>query len=287
MGPTSNDRVTAGLARVSHGLRARWTATSNQLRLRSFRWSSHARTWRTLAGRYGGRRCVIVGNGPSLCTNDLEAIAHTPSFGFNRIHHVFDRTTWRPTFYCSEDPRMLAGCIDAIDRLDVPYKFIPFPLELWYGLRISGATCFLLDTKGIRPGPESFRPDPLRGFRWGGTVAFTAMQIAVHLGFTDIVLVGIDHRFSRSTNDRGELLVEQDVRDYFDPAYDHDRHLLDVPNLERSTRAYVAARQWADLHGIRIRNATRGGNLEVFERVDLDALDPPLAKDDGQTVGSR
>ena len=53
---------------------------------------------------------------------------------------------------------------------------------------------------------------------------------------------------------------------------EEDRHLLDTPNLERSTTAYRCARGWADRHGIRIRNATRGGHLEVFERADLDEL---------------
>ena len=33
---------------------------------------------------------------------------------------------------------------------------------------------------------------------------------------------------------------------------------------------YKAAKQYADLHGIRICNATRGGKLEIFERVDFD-----------------
>lgn len=36
--------------------------------------------------------------------------------------------------------------------------------------------------------------------------------------------------------------------------------------------AYKAARKYADAHGIKIYNATRGGKLEVFERVDFDSL---------------
>ena len=36
--------------------------------------------------------------------------------------------------------------------------------------------------------------------------------------------------------------------------------------------AYQSAKKYADAHGIKIYNATRGGNLEVFERVDFDSL---------------
>lgn len=35
---------------------------------------------------------------------------------------------------------------------------------------------------------------------------------------------------------------------------------------------YQAARRYAETHGIKIYNATRGGELEVFERVDFDSL---------------
>ena len=278
----------------SSPLRARWTAATNRVRLWTFGWSSHARTWRGLRGRYRGERCFVVGNGPSLRPEDLDAIGRRPSFGFNRIHHVFPRTSWRPTFYCSEDPRMLAGCLEEVRRLEAPYKFIPYPLVLWYGLEVPGATCFLLESSAVSPDASNFRPDPVRGFRWGGTVAFTALQMAAHMGFADIVLLGIDHRFARSTNDRGDVLVDEGARDYFDPAYDHDRHLLDTPNLERSTNAFLAARRWADLHGVRIRNATRGGRLEVFDRIDLDAVlaeGPPdgrvAAREDGAPPGGR
>ena len=37
-------------------------------------------------------------------------------------------------------------------------------------------------------------------------------------------------------------------------------------------KAYQKAKQYAETHGIKIYNATRGGKLEVFERVDFDSL---------------
>ena len=36
--------------------------------------------------------------------------------------------------------------------------------------------------------------------------------------------------------------------------------------------AYEAAEKYTESKGIKIYNATRGGMLEVFERVDLDSL---------------
>ena len=34
-------------------------------------------------------------------------------------------------------------------------------------------------------------------------------------------------------------------------------------------KSYAAARKYADHSGIKIYNATRGGHLEVFERINL------------------
>ena len=38
------------------------------------------------------------------------------------------------------------------------------------------------------------------------------------------------------------------------------------------TKAYEAFRRYADENGIKVKNATRGGKLEIFERVDFDSL---------------
>ena len=35
---------------------------------------------------------------------------------------------------------------------------------------------------------------------------------------------------------------------------------------------YEAAKRYAEKNGIIIKNATRGGKLEVFERIDLDVI---------------
>lgn len=42
--------------------------------------------------------------------------------------------------------------------------------------------------------------------------------------------------------------------------------------LDFATMAFEKAKEYADGHGIKIYNATRGGKLEVFERVNFDAL---------------
>ena len=47
---------------------------------------------------------------------------------------------------------------------------------------------------------------------------------------------------------------------------------LYIPNTDQSTLTFLAAKRYADAHGIKIYNATRGGKLEVFPRVEFDSL---------------
>ena len=47
-----------------------------------------------------GKRCFIIGNGPSLKAEDLSKLYKNNeiTFAFNRIYHIFDQTKWRPTY---------------------------------------------------------------------------------------------------------------------------------------------------------------------------------------------
>ena len=44
------------------------------------------------------------------------------------------------------------------------------------------------------------------------------------------------------------------------------------PDMAYTFSAYEVAKENAEKKGIKIYNATRGGKLEVFERVDFDSL---------------
>ncbi|MDR2410560.1 MAG: hypothetical protein LBE13_20955 [Bacteroidales bacterium] len=91
----------------------------------------------------------------------------------------------------------------------------------------------------------------------GYSVVFSMLQIAVFLGFGKIYLLGCDCNY------------ESDLNNFAD--YGHGS----TPQKTITTAMIEAlreAKKYADLHNIKIYNATRGGMLEVFERVDLDKV---------------
>jgi hypothetical protein len=82
----------------------------------------------------------------------------------------------------------------------------------------------------------------------------------------------VDHNFRISQNNAGQIVVDNSVKDYFSDKYNQDKENLYIPNTEKSTLTYVAMKHHCDARDIRVFNATRGGKLEVFSRVDFDTL---------------
>lgn len=219
-----------------------------------------------------GKRCFIIGNGPSLRAEDLTKICEHGdiSFAFNRIFHIFPKTPWRPTYYISQDEKILAGSVAEVNAIPAKHKFIPIEMEWYYGIHVSGTTPFHI-VKEEEDGID-FSEDIAKYVANSKTVVYTAIQFAVYMGIREIYLIGVDHHFHISQNDKGEIVIDPTVKDYFTDAYNQDKENLYVPNTDRSTLTFMAARKYADSHGIKIYNATRGGKLEVFERVDFDTL---------------
>lgn len=226
--------------------------------------------------KYKNQRCFFIGNGPSLQASDLDILQEQGeiTFAFNRIYNIFDKTNWRPTFYISQDEKMLEGCKEIVDSLDLQYKFIPIQLKWYYNINISDAINFNMRIQPLG--------NPIDKLLWSNDAAsyiycastgmYTAAQLAVYMGFSEIYLIGVDHHFHISQNNNGEIIVDDKVKDYFSDRYNEDRENLYIPNTEKSTYTYLAMKKYCDKQNVKIYNATRGGKLEVFDRVNFDEL---------------
>lgn len=136
-----------------------------------------------------GETCLLVGNGPNLGLTPPERFDF-PSFGMNTIHLY--PGNWKPTYYAAVDQRVMREFGGAImERFsDVP-KFIPRPnLDKWQGPNFFR---FL-----HRPGEinlDALRDDALTetGITYR-SVMHVAIQLALHMGFTTLLMVGVQHR---------------------------------------------------------------------------------------------
>ena len=119
----------------------------------------------------------------------------------------------------------------------------------------------------------SFSTDISKQINCRGTVTFTCMQIAAYMGFSEIYLIGVDHNYQKIIDDNGNIVEDKSVNDYFCEKYDEDIKDIAVHNMGNNTRAYIDAKKYCDENKkTTIYNATRGGKLEVFKRVNFDEL---------------
>ncbi len=212
-----------------------------------------------------GNRCFIVGNGPSLRIDDLETLYNhrEVSFGVNQVYKAFTLTHWRPDYYCAADLYVVKTFANQINNISGMYKFIGNRCtSVFQGINDEKLFLFpLLFEYYEEEGPD-FSDDPNEGIFSGSTVIYDCLQFAVYMGFKEIYLIGTDCNYQ---NQGGE--GDYFIKDYNDSTKHPSNFLTDKVFI-----AYRKAKEYADSHGIKIYNATRGGKLEVFERVDFDSL---------------
>jgi hypothetical protein len=222
-----------------------------------------------------GERCFIVGNGPSLRIQDLEKLKNESTFATNKIFVIFGDTSWRPTYYCIQDFQLIMSEIKSIKQnVDIENKFIAGNPLIIKNIHLPNWVYFFLDIRRFYPNRPLFSQDISKQIFEGFTVTYASIQLAVYMGFSEIYLLGIDFNYSVSINNNNSISVNN-TKDYFSDKYMNSNEFgkgTNYPNLENSLLAYKAAKEFTEHHGIRIYNATRGGKLEVFERIDFDSL---------------
>ncbi|WP_424832216.1 6-hydroxymethylpterin diphosphokinase MptE-like protein [Ruegeria sp.] len=232
-----------------------------------------------VTGKYSGKRCFIIGNGPSLAAADLERIRGEISFASNKIFLIYDQTTWRPNFYCVEDKLVLTQCRSEIQQLSGCVRL--FPTNLFSDIkRFKGIICFpttppkYWDSPLDDPEFPNFNPSLTSGIAWGSTIVYTEIQMAIAMGFTEIYLLGLDHQYTEGRASKGEkgVMISEGEQNHFHPLYRPPGEKWHSPNLHVLEVSYKKARFEAEKLGIRIVNCSRRTNLSVFEREDLESV---------------
>lgn len=222
-----------------------------------------------------GERCFLIGNGPSLRMEDLDTLAahHEICFGVNRIFRAYGETKWRPTYYCCCDRIAIPTVIEDVLRgtMDATTSFIADDFHWTINSYHSGIQYLHCEmTPFGSTGEPYFSSDITKCVYMGFSVIYDfCLQLATYMGFSEIYLLGVD---SNSTGGFEEA-QNHGIPSYFNPeeaAY-YRTHGW-IPPWDMMMRAMEKAERYARRNGIRIYNATRGGKLEAFERVDFDAL---------------
>jgi len=216
-----------------------------------------------------GKRAFIIGNGPSLRRTDLSKLRNEFTFGMNRIYLLFPELGFHTTYFVSINDLVIEQFKDEILAQPMP-KFLAWRSHGHFSptLQLANLPTFLY-TSYTSP---RFSPD-VRGRVWeGATVTNVALQIAFHMGFEKVILIGVDHNFT-SKGDANKTVVSQgDDPNHFAPNYFGKGAKWQLPDLDTSEIGYSLARESYRRAGREVIDATVGGKLMIFPKVDYNSL---------------
>lgn len=231
------------------------------------KWDVNPESWRSRRklkswqDKYLGKKAVILCNGPSLLQSDLSLLEGFFTFGLNKINLLFDKSSFRPSCIVAVDSLVIEQNADFYNQTNIPLFINSNTIKL---IRASNKVAFL-----HLYGSGEFARDCSVSVGHGSTVTFVAMQLAFHMGFKDVALIGCDHNFT--TNEPSYKVVVSGEKDenHFDPNYFAGGVKWQIPDLVASKRAFCVARDIFSAYDRRLVNCTEGGKLEVLERKSL------------------
>jgi hypothetical protein len=221
-----------------------------------------------LRGVGRGKRCFILGNGPSLADHDLLRLQGEHVFVVNRFIHHPDAHRVAPRYYVVTDPKFGAGAwgedfVGEVERR-LPDTWMFNTLSGWEFLNRRGLLQahrrFVIHPNQYFHFGYPFDVDLTRGIPGADNVTKAAIAIAAWMRFEEIHLLGIDGN---------GLLLSNDTH-----FYGHVPQPTEQVELERAlVSASMSMRSWRALpdylarRGIRLvsRNARSSLNALPYE----------------------
>ena len=229
--------------------------------------------------RFAGKRAFVIGNGPSLKTMDLSPLASEYTFGSNRIYLAFDDLGFSTTFLCASAKHIISQFGQEMAQAGSRHVFMSHRY-VQAGHLPGAVTTFLSRARPV------FGEDPLFwGFHDAGTVTNTAIQLAYYFGFSEVILIGVDHHFvttgpvaaailpKPATDRRPDTVVSHgEDPNHFTPNYFGQGVTWELPDWTTMEQGYARAREHFERHGRRIVDATVDGKLTIFPKIDYDSI---------------
>ncbi|MCJ2188720.1 motility associated factor glycosyltransferase family protein [Novosphingobium beihaiensis] len=228
-----------------------------------------------LRGLQEGKRCFIIGNGPSIREQPLHLLRDEQTFVCNYFFKHENIREINPKYYFVIDGKLSTGewpismlaeiqehCPNASLFLDGAQKHKPeaYEYDRKFGVH------WVAGGRIIHPG-YGFPIDLTR--RIGGdNVVKIALHASIYMGFKEIYILGVDG------DGLFRDLLGQSSHFYAAPpenaTMDYRRMELDLWHCTEGFRSWRAIAERFDHSPVRIYNATRGGLLNIFPRRALE-----------------
>ncbi len=212
--------------------------------------------------------CFLIGCGPSLKQINVSLLAEHDTITFNRSFLAWNDWGFHPTYYASFDPLALE------DNRDELQSLIPSSSTRRFFLNDRARPHWNDSPKiswvRVKHG-ETFRPSLGEATDFGN-IGASCLQLLAAMGYSRVVLLGIDARYSpeiEGTREGGFLRVSRDP-DHFIPHYAEGKRRALEPDFHKILGRWPVVAEACRLHSIEVRNASPQSALTCFKRMDFD-----------------
>jgi hypothetical protein len=141
-------------------------------------------------------RCFIIATGPSMSMDDLKKLNNEITFGMNSLCRAFDEIGWETTYFAIQDKSVYKKMYKDLGKLSNTKLFVSddnsdvsqikcnltqFPLNIYNHKTVTDEFIYKFS--------DSICDEISSGF----TIAYSALQIAIYMGFKEIYLLGADY----------------------------------------------------------------------------------------------
>lgn len=213
-----------------------------------------------LHNKYKGYRCVIIGNGPSLNEMDLSILKDEYTFGLNRIYLLFEKLGFETTYLVTINGLVLKQFAGDLQQVKSLKLFNWLHRDLY---QIDSSTVFLC----AKPGP-AITGNIVNGYYLGaGSVTNLALEAAFYMGFSEVILIGVDHTYREQGQGGVPVVSKGEDRNHFSADYFGKGTVWQLPNYETMEHGYRQNRRLFEKSNRILVDATVGGKLDIFPKV--------------------
>lgn len=246
---------------------------------------------KALHNRHAGERCFIVATGPSIKEQDLKPLKQEVCISVSNFFVHPDYAYISPRYHCmaafchpNTEEAWAAWMQSLADSLQEknPHSELIFPIsDIKRNGKIASLSerpVFYLETgAGIEIAETGI--DLQRATITPQSIPVMALQIALYMGFKEIYLLGCDHDWILSLYDSKHFYSEDEHAVVRLMGANKCWEGIDIEDMGRSYvflwQQYKLLRHLAAQQGVSICNATKGGLLDVFPRVEYESLVRP------------
>jgi hypothetical protein len=212
-----------------------------------------------------GQRCFIIATGPSLKNMDLSLLKDEYTIGMNRGYLLNEMYDLNLNYLC---------VIDIINQLkQFTDEYQQSEITSFYNW---DCRHYIHQTEKINylklNHRHKFVKDILHGFWYGHSVTNACIELAYYMGFKEVYLIGKDHSFNVSSAPKTVNVIKGEDENHFFPNYYKENMQWGTPYYYGEEIAYKLARYAFERDNRVIRDATKDGKLQIFEKVKYDAL---------------